>query len=227
MKDKVIEYLKINIFKILIPLILLLISVFEFVYFDYKFNNNKNDSVSVDNNLSMNIEEEKEEVFIYTDIKGEVAKPSVYKMKEGSRVTDLIKEAGGLSKNANTRFINLSKKLEDGEVIVIYSNKEISDAKKNKTLEVSAPCVCEEVKNDACYNEKESDNKTNNDNIIVNINTATSSELTTLNGIGEQKAKAIISYRNTNGKFKKIEDIMNVSGISETLFSKIKKNITV
>lgn len=226
MKENIFNYLKNNIIILIISFILFLISIFEFVYF-YKNIDDKNEIINSYENNSFEIKEEVKEENIIVDIKGEIKKPGVYNIKVGSRVNDLINEAGGLSKNANTRFINLSKRLEDGEVIVIYSNKEISDAKKNDKLEVSAPCVCEEVKNDACYNENNTDNKTSNTSKIVNINTASIQELTTLNGIGESKAKAIVSYRDKNGKFKTIKDIMNVSGISETLFSKIKDYITV
>ena len=61
----------------------------------------------------------------------------------------------------------------------------------------------------------------------MNINTATKEELMTIGGIGESKATQIISYRETNGPFQKIEDIMNISGIKEGIFSKIKDYITV
>ena len=226
MKENIFNYLKNNIVILVISFILFLLSVFEFVYF-YNNVNNKNELIDSFENNSYELKDEVKAEKIIVDIKGEIKKPGVYNIKVGSRVNDLINEAGGLSKNANTRFINLSKKLEDGEVVVIYSNKEINDAKKNDKLEVSALCVCEEVKNDACYNENSTNNNTNNGSKIVNINTASIQELTTLNGIGESKAKAIVSYRDKNGKFKAIKDIMNVSGISETLFSKIKNNITV
>ena len=226
MKENIFNYLKNNIVILVISFILFLLSVFEFVYF-YNNVNNKNELIDSFENNSYELKDEVNAEKIIVDIKGEIKKPGVYNIKVGSRVNDLINEAGGLSKNANTRFINLSKKLEDGEVVVIYSNKEINDAKKNDKLEVTAPCVCEEVKNDACYNENSTNNNTNNGSKIVNINTASIQELTTLNGIGESKAKAIVSYRDKNGKFKAIKDIMNVSGISETLFSKIKNNITV
>ena len=226
MKENIFNYLKNNIVILVISFILFLLSVFEFVYF-YNNVNNKNELIDSFENNSYELKDEVTAEKIIVDIKGEIKKPGVYNIKVGSRVNDLINEAGGLSKNANTRFINLSKKLEDGEVVVIYSNKEINDAKKNDKLEVTAPCVCEEVKNDACYNENSTNNNTNNGSKIVNINTASIQELTTLNGIGESKAKAIVSYRDKNGKFKAIKDIMNVSGISETLFSKIKNNITV
>lgn len=226
MKENIFNYLKNNIVILVISFILFLLSVFEFVYF-YNNVNNKNELIDSFENNSYELKDEVKAEKIIVDIKGEIKKPGVYNIKVGSRVNDLINEAGGLSKNANTRFINLSKKLEDGEVVVIYSNKEINNAKKNDKLEVTAPCVCEEVKNDACYNENSTNNNTNNGSKIVNINTASIQELTTLNGIGESKAKAIVSYRDKNGKFKAIKDIMNVSGISETLFSKIKNNITV
>lgn len=226
MKENIFNYLKNNIVILVISFILFLLSVFEFVYF-YNNVNNKNELIDSFENNSYELKDEVKAEKIIVDIKGEIKKPGVYNIKVGSRINDLINEAGGLSKNANTRFINLSKKLEDGEVVVIYSNKEINDAKKNDKLEVTAPCVCEEVKNDACYNENSTNNNTNNGSKIVNINTASIQELTTLNGIGESKAKAIVSYRDKNGKFKAIKDIMNVSGISETLFSKIKNNITV
>lgn len=226
MKENIFNYLKNNIVILVISFILFLLSVFKFVYF-YNNVNNKNELIDSFENNSYELKDEVKAEKIIVDIKGEIKKPGVYNIKVGSRVNDLINEAGGLSKNANTRFINLSKKLEDGEVVVIYSNKEINDAKKNDKLEVTAPCVCEEVKNDACYNENSTNNNTNNGSKIVNINTASIQELTTLNGIGESKAKAIVSYRDKNGKFKAIKDIMNVSGISETLFSKIKNNITV
>ena len=249
MKDKIINYLNENVisyvkenkFKILIPLVLLLISVFEFVYF-YRCVTAVKVEKNNSNVLSMNVQkdkvafekaESKEEVqeFIYVDIKGEVKNPNVYKMKVGSRVNDLINEAGGLTKNANTRFISLSKILGDEDTIVIYSNKEINDAKRDNKLEVTAPCVCEEVKNDACYNDNTTTTTkratTKNTSKIININTASVSELTNLSGIGEVKAKSIVNYRNKNGKFKTINDILKVDGISETLFSKIKNNITV
>lgn len=242
LNENIISYVKENKFKILIPLILLLISIFEFVYFYRNIAAARNEK-SKSNILSMNIQNEKEseekveskeeiQEFIYVDIKGEVKNPKVYKMKVGSRVNDLINEAGGLTKNANTRFISLSKKLEDEDTIVIYSNKEINDAKRDNKLEVTAPCVCEEVKNDACYNDKtttttKKTTTTKNTSKIININTASVSELTNLSGIGEVKAKSIVNYRNKNGKFKTIKDILKVDGISETLFSKIKNNITV
>ena len=105
---------------------------------------------------------------------------------------------------------------------MVYSDKEIQKAKEDNIVYIETPCVCEEVKNDACITETEnlSDGK-------ININTASIDELKTLYGIGDAKAASIIEYRDNNGKFKSIEDIKNVTGISETLFNKIKDLITV
>ena len=134
---------------------------------------------------------------------------------------DVINISGGLTENANTRYINLSKILIDGDVIVIYSNEEIEKAKESNIIYIETPCICEEI-NDACL-----DNNISNNNSLININTASLGELDSLSGIGESKAQAIIKYREENGAFNSIEDILNVSGISETIFSKIKDFITV
>ena len=224
--EDIIEYLqeKFNDFdykKYIIPTILLLIFVggFTFLYYkiDVKNEENKKEKIVI------NEKEEKEnDNEIYVDIKGYVNKPGVYKIKDGNRVIDAINEAGGLKKDANTRFINLSKIVNDGDVIVIYSNSEIKNAKKQDTIYVETPCVCEEIKNDACY--KEDETKVSGK---ININTASLEELKTLNGIGDAKANAIIEYRTKNGKFKVIEDVLKVNGISQTIYDKIKENIII
>ena len=168
------------------------------------------------------IVEEVKNDYIYVDVKGSVSNPGVYKLEYNSRVIDAIKASGGITEEANTRFINLSKQLDDGDVIVVYSKKEINDAKNDNVVYVDTPCICEEVKNDACY--KEEVTKTDGK---ININTASLEELKTLSGIGDAKASAIIEYRNNNGNFKSIDEIKNVSGISETVYSRIKENITI
>lgn len=223
--EDVVEYLteKLNNFdfkKLIIPTILLLIYIGGFTYLynliDNKNKNERKEALKIETENRVSNE-------IYIDIKGNVNKPGVYKMVSGKRVNDAIIEAGGLKKDANTRFINLAKELNDGDVIVIYSNSEIKKAEKQDIIYVETPCVCEEVKNDACYKE---DNNTNTTNKI-NINTASIEELKQLNGIGDAKAKAIIEYRTENGKFKSLEDLLKVSGISQTIYAKIKENITL
>ena len=170
------------------------------------------------------------------DVKGEVKKPGVYELDSDSRVIDALNMAG-LTKESNTKFINLSKIISDEMVIFIYSNDEV----KNMLESTNVESICDVVHNNACVDSEESiiydkgmdkvesnllnKNEEENDNII-NINTATLEELLTLSGIGESKAKSIIEYR-IKTPFNKIEDIMNVSGIGESLYNKIKENITV
>ena len=112
-------------------------------------------------------------------------------------------------------------------VIIIYSKDEVKDFKKTKELEqqVQSQCIQKDensLKNDACIstNANQSTNK-------VSINNASKEELMTLPGIGESKAKDIIDYRNTNGPFKKIDDLKNIPGIGENVYNNLKENITL
>lgn len=170
----------------------------------------------------------KEEIF-KIDIKGEINNPGIYEMPKNSRVIDVINKAGGLTENANTSVINLSKKISDEMVIIIYSNDQVMDFKNTKKEEETLINKCEQkddisLKNDACI---ENDTTTDDSlNKQISINTATKEELMTLPGIGEAKAQEIIDYRNTNGGFNTIEDLKNISGIGDSIFAKIKDYIT-
>ena len=162
---------------------------------------------------------------IQVDIKGQINYPGIYKVDSNLRVMDVIKLAGDLTENADTSVINLSKKVTDEMVIIIYSKEEVADFKKTKEIEkqVEERCIQKDensLMNDACINSSISNGK-------VNINTASLDELKNLTGIGEKKAKDIISYREQNGNFNSIEDIMKVSGIGEASFAQIKEDITV
>ena len=232
--DDIIEYLMnitedFDFKKLIFPTIMILIYVAGFVYLITIINNIDNRKPIITNKV-VEREEVKINEDIYVDVKGSVKKPGVYKLKNDSRVIDAVNEAGGLSESANTRYINLSKKLEDGDVVMVYSSKEIKEAQKENIVYIETPCVCEQVKNDACITnntDKKNNKTTESKSSKVNINTASLEELKTLNGIGDAKANSIIEYRNTNGSFKTIEDLKNVKGISETVYSKIKENITV
>ena len=169
--------------------------------------------------------ETKEEILISVDIKGEVIAPGMYSVKENMRVLDVINQAGGLTENADTTVINLSKKVQDEMVIIIYSKEQVKNFEETKKLEEMVQEKCKNpddnsITNDACITSETITTK-------ININTATKEELMSLNGIGENKAKDIISYREKNGLFKSIEEIKNVSGIGESIYAQIKENITV
>lgn len=182
--------------------------------------------------IKENIEEEKiNDEYVYVDIKGYVNNPNVYKLSSNSRVIDVIEASGGLKNNADTSIINLSMKVFDEMVIIVYSKDKIESIKngiKNPTIveiikEVEKECICPDINNDACINDGNNDEEVNSK---ININSASKEVLMTLSGIGESKAEAIIEYRE-NTLFTKIEDIKNITGIGESIFEKIKDYITV
>ena len=160
---------------------------------------------------------------VLIDVKGEVNTPGVYELTVDNTVIDAIKKAGGLTSQSDTSNINLSKKLEDEMVIIVYSKEEIKEM--NKEIECP-PCndVCVTKEDEKALLEEETEETITGK---VNLNEADIEALQTLDGIGEVKAKAIIDYRDKNGPFKQIEDIKNVSGIGDSVYEKIKDNITV
>ena len=220
---------------------LLLLVVFVFIYF-----NKEDESIILDNTLSevsddvtMTTQISDNKIFI--DIKGAVKKPGVYELSSEDKVIDAINKAGGLKSDADTSNINLSKKLTNEMVVYIFTKNELKTTMKNSTS--GAPtttkksttsttkisdntCHCETIEINNCIN-KEDNTSSNEDDSKININTATKDELMTLNGIGDAKAAAIIEYREQKGLFSSIEDIKNVTGISETIYDKIKDNIKV
>lgn len=160
------------------------------------------------------------------DVKGEVINPGIYTLKSSSRIIDCIELAGGLTENANTTVLNLSKKITDEMVIIVYSNAEVEDFKRTKEIEkqVQSSCIQKDentLKNDACIGEASSNTG------LISINTATEEELSSLSGIGPSKAKQIVEYRTTNGPFNTIEDIKQVPGIGDSIFAQIKDYITI
>lgn len=213
--------------------------VFIFIgtYFMFKDNTY---NLEVENKLASNKEEKKNtsSKTIYVDVKGAVKNPGVYELSNTSRVIDAINLAGGLSDLADTINLNLSKKLSDEMIIIVYTKTELSTYyKKNNNRNAvcaSLECVCIDDYNDACISKEsanksnsKTDNTTKSTNSKVSINTATKEELMTLSGIGESKAEKIITYRNDNGKFNSIEDLKKVSGIGDSIFEKIKDKITL
>jgi len=167
--------------------------------------------------------------FIKVDIKGAVKKPGVYEISSNKRVIDVISLAGGLNKNANTNYVNLSTKLKDEMVIWIYTNEDISklELEKSSVKYMVKECNCPTVDNTTCLNNNADDKDNKDKESIININTANQEKLTNIPGIGEGKAKLIIEYRTKNGMFKSIEDIKNVSGIGDAIYNKIKNYIKI
>ena len=171
----------------------------------------------VDSKVKEEIKDTSESV--YVDIKGSVKKPGVYKVDKTSIVNDVIKLAGGFTKNAYTKNINLSKHVSDEMVIYVFNKKDFTTTTEKNEVSFTT----EVINYDNCITTTK---KTTTKSDILNINTASKEELMGISGIGASKADLIIAYR-LEHKFSKIEDIMNVSGIGESLFEKIKKYITV
>lgn len=146
---------------------------------------------------------------------GAVTNPGVYAFHEGDRIIDAVEMAGGLADEAGAVGVNLAEMLYDCERIYIPTQDEVM---QNHTLEgiYTGP-----------NSEKQEAQNTDSAGHKININTAEEGELQKITGIGATRAKSIISYRETVGRFKSIEDIKNVSGIGEASFEKMKDMITV
>ena len=167
----------------------------------------KSKQISISEEKATHIEETGESNGdIYVHVVGEVNAPGVVKVPSGTRLYNVIEKAGGMTKNAQTDYLNLADTAKDGQQIRVISKKEYKKLKKKK---------------------KKPKNQGPKESSLININTATAEELKTLNGIGDAKANAIVEHRTQNGNFKKIEDIKNVSGIGDATFNNIKSMITV
>ena len=149
--------------------------------------------------------EDKAECYVY--VCGAVKNPGVYCLLAGSRIYEAVSMAGGLLEDACEDSINQAEEVSDGQMIRILTAEEAAQQ--------ASVAVTEDTSSSGA-----SDGR-------VNINTADASELMTLPGIGESKAMSILSYREENGGFSSIEEIMNITGIKEGVYSKIKEYITV
>ena len=143
-------------------------------------------------------EEKAASIWVY--VCGEVRDPGVYELPEGSRITDAVEAAGGMTGDASETYLNLAETLSDGQKIEVPS-VEMAEALEEAAAQDTSG--------------------------LVNLNRATEAELMTLSGIGESKAKEIIRYRESRGGFQKPEDLMNIPGIKEGVFHKIRDQITV
>ncbi len=151
---------------------------------------------------------------LYVDISGEVERPGVYEVSEGTRLFEVIEQAGGLTDEADIDSLNRAETVADGQKILISAKGENSNGSQGSQ---SGPST----------NSGTSTGSGTTSDGKVNINTAESAELQTIPGIGPSKAARIIEYRQTNGNFATIEDIQNISGIGSKTFESIKDYITV
>ena len=158
------------------------------------------------------VQEETESKLLYVYICGAVNTPGVYTLPEGSRVCDLFVAANGLTEEAATDYWNQARLLVDGEMLYVPTVEEAEERQMGRLDDSSdLPDLAD----------------ANNTNGKVNLNTASLEQLMEVPGIGESKARAIIDYRDTNGGFSTIEEVMNIEGIKEGVFSKMKEYIVV
>ncbi len=215
--NKILFYIE----KYKLTIILVIITIILSVLYVININNKK----VYNNDIMINeIEEEKVISTIKVDIKGMVENSGVYEVDSNSRVIDVIEKAI-LKEGANTDYLNLSKKLNDGDVIIVYSNDYIESLKKENIVYIELPCECPDNINNACIKDEIVNESINANDTLISINKASKDDLMTLPGIGEAKAISIIKYREENNGFKTLEDIMNVSGIGESAYNKIKEYI--
>jgi competence protein ComEA len=181
--------------------------------------NEKNNAMEWEDSSELLLQEEKletaqkeaeEKETMVVDVKGAVVKPGVYEAQTGDRVIDIIHLAGGLLENADQNQINFAMKVADEMVLYLP----VIGEEDHHNSEGTAP-------NFGSFTASTSDNGK------VNLNRASESELQTLTGVGPSKAAAIIEYRDTNGPFKEIEQLKEISGIGDKTFEKLKEEITV
>lgn len=164
-------------------------------------------------------ETEEEAVFGYVYLCGAVSAPGVYPIQDGMRVFEVIALAGGLTGDADTEWVNQAETVADGEQIRIYTREETAQMREQGITPGR-----DAAGNAASGTAAESTEKTERK---ININTADREQLMTLSGIGEAKADAILKYREAHGGFSSIEEICQIPGIKEAVFSNIKDRISI
>lgn len=147
---------------------------------------------------------------IYVFVCGQVASPGVYELPKGSRICQAIDAAGGMLDTASTDWVNQAETAEDGQKIYVPSTEEAETMPEGQQT--------------GQMQERSSAEGTDEK---VHLNVASREELMTLTGIGEKKADAIIRYRESNGGFQSVDELMQVEGIKEGTYNKIKDSIVI
>lgn len=163
-----------------------------------------NSSFKDSSNDILNNHSEIEKIFV--DVKGAVEKPGVYEMKAGDRVNDVIRIAGGFTVEADQSSVNLAQKVQDEMIIVVPFSLQVDTLHDQPVVQSN--------------NNSGSGGK-------VRINYATQEEIETLPGIGPSKAQAIIQYREENGYFQKVEDLLQISGIGEKTLENMRDELQI
>lgn len=179
----------------------------------------------IDNGSEAVSDKEMQQAMIYVDVCGAVANPGVFQLAAGSRVFQAIEAAGGYLPEAALTCVNRAGVLTDGQQLYILTQEEM-ERQGLDPAEMSGASDGQ-MNGSAGTGQNTGMNAQVQQDSRININTADEAQLTTLTGIGATRAQAIIAYREENGPFAAIEDIMNVQGIKEGTFAKIKDEIVV
>ena len=164
---------------------------------------------------------------IFVHVCGAVKAADVYEMDSDERIVDAIKRAGGFECDASPDYINLAGGIYDGMQIYVPTRKEVEEGYSgptgNEMIQANAGSASAGTAGAATGQSAAGASSSGK----VNINTATEAELKTLNGIGDKRAKDIISYRDSHGAFSSIEDIKKVPGIKDAMYTRISDFIEV
>lgn len=204
---RLVHLLKKNfLFVIIVLIVISIVIILKFQETKSNYTEDENDILDLlekeESNLELTSENIEEETTYIVDIKGEVNRPGVYEVNTTSRVNDVIQLAGGFTDEADQNFVNLAQKVQDEMVIIIPKigeEHQILSGSSNMTIDDSR----------------------------VNINQASKEELETLPGIGPAKAQAILDFREENGSFKEVEDLLQVNGIGEKTLENLIEHIDV
>lgn len=149
----------------------------------------------------------------YVHICGAVRYPGVYEVPEGSRLYEVIVLAGGLCADACDHLVNQAQTVADGMQVYIPTVQEAQDGISGEDFSFGTEC--------------RTGSETENRDTRIDLNRATKEQLMTLPGVGETRAQAIIAYRETHGGFETIEELMEVSGIKQGVYDRLKEMIKV
>lgn len=161
----------------------------------------ENKSVAEESRTEESVETGKTDITescIYIYVCGHVKQPGVYQLSVDARICDALAKAGGVTEDANAEALAQAEHMIDGQTVYVPGNEESNN-------------IGQSIEDDG----------------RININTADKEELMTLPGIGESKAVTILQYREEHGAFQSVEELMEIPGIKEGVFNKIKSSIKV
>ena len=163
---------------------------------------------------------------IWVHVCGAVREPDVYELPAGSRVYEAVQAAGGFAEDADQSYVNQAQKLSDGVKLIIPTLEQTEELAAQTEQSAAGGIAGVEAPHEA-ENTGQTGGGMSAADGRIDINTASAAELCDIPGIGETRAAAIVAYRQEKGGFRSPEEIMNVSGIKEGTYEKIREFITV